>query len=88
MFPLLQPDYQGDDDLPLIPPNEDDGTEYAETQTDEEYATISSPSKYFWFFVFFVIAPVAAGVYFYGGGREKVNKWRGGKSYEKLPGRV
>jgi hypothetical protein len=50
----------------------------------EEYKTISSPFKYFAFFAIFIILPVAIGVYFYGGGREKVNKWRAKGSYEKI----
>lgn len=41
---------------------------------DEEYATISSPSKYLIFFAAFVILPVGAGVYFYGGGKERMKK--------------
>lgn len=39
---------------------------------EEEYATISSPSKYLIFFAAFVILPVGAGVYFYGGGKERM----------------
>ncbi|OWT38278.1 peptidyl-prolyl cis-trans isomerase B [Cryptococcus neoformans Bt1] len=58
---------------------------------EEEYATISSPSKYFIFFAAFVILPVGAGVYFYGGGKERMKKWkwnglgqRKGKKYQKV----
>jgi hypothetical protein len=41
---------------------------------------------YFLFMVFFVVLPVGAWVFFYGGGKEKVKKWRGvkGKGYEKV----
>lgn len=68
----------------------------AELNTDnhddeEDYATISSPSKYLIFFAAFVILPVSAGVYFYGGGKEKMKKWKWnrfrpgkGKKYQKV----
>ncbi|WVF67480.1 hypothetical protein IAT40_002236 [Kwoniella sp. CBS 6097] len=50
------------------------------------YPTLSSPSKYLIFLVFFVVCPVGAGVYFYGGGKERVKAWkgRGRKGYEKV----
>lgn len=58
---------------------------------EEEYATISSPSKYLIFFAAFVILPVGAGVYFYGGGKERMKKWKWnrfrqgkGKKYQKV----
>ncbi|WWC63505.1 uncharacterized protein I303_106108 [Kwoniella dejecticola CBS 10117] len=52
----------------------------------EAYPTLSSPSKYLIFFAFFIIVPVGAGVYFYGGGKERVAKWRDtkGKGYAKV----
>jgi hypothetical protein len=82
-----QPDYEGDEDedTPFsIPPTDtDDGLEYLE-EPESSYPTLSSPSKYFYLFLFFVIGPVGAGVYFHGGGRERVKRWRRGKDYEKL----
>lgn len=58
---------------------------------EEAYATISSPGKYFILFAAFVILPVGAGVYFYGGGKERMKKWkwnglgqRKGKKYQKV----
>ncbi|WVQ95146.1 hypothetical protein IAU59_002240 [Kwoniella sp. CBS 9459] len=48
------------------------------------YPTLSSPSKYLIFLVFFVICPVGAGVYFYGGGKERMRAWKSRKGYEKV----
>ena len=57
-------------------------------QVDSEspYKTIASPSKYLLLLLFFVVGPVGAGVYFYGGGKERVTRWRSGKGkgYEKV----
>jgi hypothetical protein len=50
----------------------------------ETYSTLASPSKYFFFLAFFVVCPVGAWVFFYGGGKEKVRKWKAGKGYEKM----
>jgi len=79
-----QPDYEGDEDTSLpIPPTNDDGLEYLEES--ESYPTLSSPSKYFILLLFFIAGPVGAGVYFYGGGKERVRRWSGkGKGYEKV----
>lgn len=62
-----------------------------EEEGEEEYATISSPSKYLIFFAAFVILPVGAGVYFYGGKKERMKKWKWnrfrqgkGKKYQKV----
>lgn len=49
-----------------------------------EYKAPSSPSKYLVLFAVFVIAPVGAGVYFYGGGKERVKRWQGKRGYEKI----
>ncbi|ODN90732.1 hypothetical protein L198_06048 [Cryptococcus wingfieldii CBS 7118] len=54
-----------------------------DAEDNEEYATIASPGKYFILLVLFVVAPVGAGVYFYGGGKERVKQWRG-QGYEKV----
>jgi hypothetical protein len=80
---LPDPD-PSDEDEDAIPG--DDETYVDETSSAEDFSTISSPSKYFVFFAFFVIVPVGAGVYFYGGGRERVQAWRGrkGKGYERM----
>ncbi|WVQ79708.1 hypothetical protein IAT38_001808 [Cryptococcus sp. DSM 104549] len=51
---------------------------------DTEYPTLSSPTKYFIFLVFFIVLPVGAGVFFYGGGKERWRKWRASKGYEKV----
>lgn len=91
-----QPDYIGDDDE--IPSKTDgsldveaDGADVEALDMDEteQYATISSPTKIFAFFAFFVVLPVGAYVYFYKGGREKVRDWRESRGYAKVgAGRV
>lgn len=52
----------------------------------DTYPTLSSPLKYFLALVFFVVCPVGAWVYFYGGGKERVKRWNAtrGKGYEKV----
>lgn len=91
--PHPQPDYEGDpeptvDSDPSDPSDDIPGSPITGGKLDEElyeeYKTISSPFKYFAFFAIFIILPVAIGVYFYGGGKEKVNKWRAKDSYEKI----
>ncbi|WRT68611.1 uncharacterized protein IL334_005589 [Kwoniella shivajii] len=52
----------------------------------QSYPTLSSPFKYFIFLSFFVVLPVGAGVYFYGGGKEKFRKWKSNKGYQKVQG--
>jgi hypothetical protein len=54
--------------------------------SEYEFKTISSPIKYAAFFLLFVIVPVGAGVYFFGGGKERMKRWKGkkGKGYEKV----
>ncbi|KAL0247356.1 peptidyl-prolyl cis-trans isomerase B [Cryptococcus tetragattii IND107] len=77
------------EDLDLSSPTEAELNN--DNHDDEEYATISSPSKYLIFFAAFVILPVGAGVYFYGGGKERMKKWKWnrfrqgkGKKYQKV----
>ena len=85
LSPPLQPDYEGDEDTPLpIPPTDDDGLEYIEDPVSA-YPSTSSASKYFLFFLFFVVGPVGAGVYLYGGGKERIRRWtQKGKGYERV----
>ncbi|GFZ50786.1 hypothetical protein JCM24511_08544 [Saitozyma sp. JCM 24511] len=58
--------------------------------SEYEFKTISSPVKYAAFFLLFVIVPVGAGVYFFGGGKERMKRWKGrkGKGYEKVESRA
>jgi hypothetical protein len=94
-----QPDYIGDEDNDdAIPTKIDDLLEGEDEDEDaealgldeiEQYKTISSPTKIFAFFAFFVVLPVGAYVYFYKGGREKVREWRESRGYAKVgAGRV
>ncbi|ODN83599.1 peptidyl-prolyl cis-trans isomerase B [Cryptococcus amylolentus CBS 6039] len=76
---IIDDPQEGGDPLPVD--EFDLGAEDAED--NEEYATIASPGKYFILLVLFVVAPVGAGVYFYGGGKERVKQWRG-QGYEKV----
>ncbi|WVQ72034.1 hypothetical protein IAR50_001578 [Cryptococcus sp. DSM 104548] len=81
LLPPFNPYRQTRIKQPLRPVDEFDlGAEDAE---DNEYATIASPGKYFILLVLFVVAPVGAGVYFYGGGKERFRAWRG-QGYEKV----
>ncbi|KAK8854611.1 peptidyl-prolyl cis-trans isomerase B [Kwoniella newhampshirensis] len=49
------------------------------------YPTLSSPIMYLVFLLFFVVVPVGAGVYFYGGKGAMIKKWRAKtKGYEKV----
>ncbi|RXK36943.1 hypothetical protein M231_05776 [Tremella mesenterica] len=74
-------DWESDTDVELVPPTSTQEDVYGE----ESYPTLSSPTKYLAFFVFFVILPTGAGVYYYGGGKERVRRWRrGSKGYEKI----
>lgn len=86
-----QPDYIGDDDD--IPTKTDDSLEGEAEDADaealdmeeiEQYKTISSPTKIFAFFAFFVVLPVGAYVYFYKGGREKMRHWRETRGYARV----
>ncbi|WWC90562.1 uncharacterized protein L201_005498 [Kwoniella dendrophila CBS 6074] len=68
-----------------------DETELEGEDESEEYPTLSSPLKYGIFLVFFIVLPVGAGVYFYGGGKEKLRRLRSnskskgkGGIYEKI----
>jgi hypothetical protein len=79
----LQPDYEGDDDLPP-PVTTIPGEVPSEEDLDMEYKTISSPAKYAAFFGVFVILPVGVYVYFYRGGRERVKRWRESFGYQKI----
>lgn len=61
--------------------------DFAATELDSEletYHTLSSPSRYFFFLAFFVVCPVGAWVFFYGGGKEKVRRWKASKGYAKV----
>jgi hypothetical protein len=61
--------------------------DFAATELDTEletYPTLSSPSKYFFFLAFFVVCPVGAWVFFYGGGKEKVRRWKASRGYAKV----
>jgi len=50
----------------------------------EVYPTLASPTKYFLFLAIFVVCPVGAWVFFYGGGKERFRRWKATKSYEKM----
>ncbi|KAK6910871.1 hypothetical protein L486_05112 [Kwoniella mangroviensis CBS 10435] len=52
----------------------------------ESYPTLSSPLKYFILLVGFMVIPVGLGVYFYGGGKERLAKLKSkkNKGYEKV----
>ena len=52
----------------------------------DTYPTLSSPIKYFLAMLLFVVFPVGAWVYFYGGGKQRVQKWNASRSkgYEKV----
>lgn len=52
----------------------------------ENYSTLGSPVKYFLAMLFFVVCPVGAWVYFYGGGKQRMQRWNAGrgKGYEKV----
>jgi len=60
--------------------------ELDDTTLDETNPTISSPLKYVVLFLFFMIIPVGAWVYFYGGGKERIRRMRNvkGKGYERV----
>jgi hypothetical protein len=53
---------------------------------DATFSTLSSPSKYFALLAIFVLVPVGAAVYFFGGGKERVRRYRTGKGrgYSKM----
>nr|XP_019044906.1 peptidyl-prolyl cis-trans isomerase B [Kwoniella bestiolae CBS 10118]OCF23836.1 peptidyl-prolyl cis-trans isomerase B [Kwoniella bestiolae CBS 10118] len=66
-----------------------DDTKEGEYTLDEpdflEYTTLSSPLKYFLLLVGFMVIPVGLGVYFYGGGKERLSKVKAKKGgYEKV----
>lgn len=77
---------EGTKDLPVELDHEasKDNEDY---EDNEDYSTLSSPSMYCAFFAIFVVLPVGAYVYFYRGGREKLQRrladWRA--PYEELP---
>jgi len=50
----------------------------------EVYPTLASPTKYFLFLAIFVVCPVGAFVFFYGGGKERFRKWKATRGYEKM----
>jgi hypothetical protein len=60
----------------------------AEELDTELYPTLASPSKYFFFLAFFVVCPVGAWVFFYGGGKERMRRWKATRGYEKMGGKV
>ncbi|KAK1927304.1 peptidylprolyl isomerase B [Papiliotrema laurentii] len=86
-----QPDYAGDDELPPTPIAQDEADDSVLVgdevlDVDEEYTTLSDPTKYALFFMAFVILPVGLYVYFYRGGRERMQRWRAG--YQTVSGKV
>ena len=86
-----QPDYAGDDELPPTPIEQDEADDSVLVgdevlDVDEEYTTLSDPTKYALFFMAFVILPVGLYVYFYRGGRERMQRWRAG--YQTVSGKV
>ncbi|KAK4686443.1 hypothetical protein P7C73_g3692, partial [Tremellales sp. Uapishka_1] len=72
------------DEQPVPTPIDGEVGEDETESSPESYSTLSSPFKYFLFLTCFVVAPVGAGVFFYGGGKERVRRWRLGKGYEKM----
>jgi hypothetical protein len=50
----------------------------------ELYPTLASPLSYFLLISIFVVCPVGAWVFFYGGGKERFRRWRATKAYEKM----
>lgn len=86
--PIDEEILEGTKDLPVELDHENDEDHSAfDNEDDEDYSTLSSPSMYFAFFAIFVVLPVGAYVYFYRGGREKLQRrlaeWRA--PYELLP---
>ena len=91
-FPA-QPDYVADEDLEDVPAKTETETDTdmeagSLLDDDEEYSTLSSPSKYFALLTFFVVIPVGAYVYYYKGGKEKVKSWRQNSGYSRVGGKV
>jgi len=92
-FPA-QPDYIADEDIENVPSKTETEVESETIDTeslldeDEEYSTLSSPSKYFALLTFFVVIPVAAYVYYYKGGKEKVKMWAVRRGYSQVGGKV
>lgn len=92
-FKLLRTHKQGNqEDTDPKPTKIDESaadSDMAESELDidmDTYPTLSSPIKYFLAMLLFVVFPVGAWVYFYGGGKQRVQKWNAsrGKGYEKV----
>ena len=60
--------------------------EYVQDLETPEYQAIGSPFKWFLLIAIFVVLPVGAGVYFFGGGKERMKRYRvtKGKGYERV----
>jgi hypothetical protein len=93
MLPNPDPSDLGLDESPVVDMDMEDAANLGSESvsgSEYEFRTISSPVKYAAFFLVFVIVPVGAGVYFFGGGKERMKRWKGrkGRGYEKVESRA